>query len=98
MPARIRTVEYLRDYRLRLTFDDGAAGEVDLSGWVTNRGGVFEPLEDLSVFRQVQVNPELETIVWPNGVDFCPDVLHHLATGVPIPEQPQGQAIGEHTR
>jgi len=35
-----------------------------------------EPLRDLAVFRQVRVDPELRTIVWPNGFDLDPDVLH----------------------
>ncbi len=94
MPARITTVDYLGDYRLRLTFVDGAAGDVDLRDWIVNRGGVFQPLEDPRVFQQVRVNPELETIAWPNGVDFCPDVLHHLATGSAIAKSTQGQTVG----
>jgi hypothetical protein len=38
---------------------------------------VFEPLrQDQQLFRQVRVDPELGTIVWPNGADMDPDVLH----------------------
>lgn len=96
MPARISAVDHLDGYRLRLTFADGAVGEVDLGGWIVNRGGLFLSLEDPEVFRQVRVDPELETIAWPNGVDFCPDVLHALITGVPLHEEPQGRMVGEH--
>lgn len=98
MPSRIKAVSYLGGHRLQLTFTDGAAGEVDLRDWIVNRGGVFEPLEDVEVFRQVRVNPELETIVWPNGVDFCPDVLHQLATGEPLGGQAREQSAAEPTR
>ena len=35
-------------------------------------------------FKQVQVDPEAGAIVWPNGVDFCPDVLYAFATGKPV--------------
>jgi hypothetical protein len=30
---------------------------------------------DPQFFRSVQVDPELGTIVWPNGADIDPDVL-----------------------
>jgi hypothetical protein len=40
--------------------------------------------EDIEFFQQVQVDPEAGTIVWPNEVDFCPDVLYSLVTGKPI--------------
>ena len=36
---------------------------------------MFEPLRDPTAFRQVTVDPELGTIVWPNGADMDPDVL-----------------------
>ena len=36
-------------------------------------------------FRQVQVDPELGTIVWPNEADFCPDLLHRWALGESVP-------------
>jgi len=58
--------------------------ELDLRSRIVGRGGVFGRLEDVEFFRQVRVDPEAGTIVWPNGVDFCPDVLYSLATGKPI--------------
>lgn len=35
-----------------------------------------EPLRDPDYFRQMRVDPELGTVVWPNGFDLDPDVLH----------------------
>lgn len=71
---RITSVEPLEDFRLRLTFTDGLVREVDLSNdlW----GQMAEPLQDLDYFRQVRVDTELGTVVWPNGYDLDPDVLH----------------------
>jgi hypothetical protein len=72
------------DYRLELSFTDGTTSEIDLRERIAGRGGVFRPLQDMEFFKQVRVDPEAGTIVWPNGVDFCPDVLYSLATGKPI--------------
>jgi hypothetical protein len=78
---RVTAVEPLQGSRLRLTFTDGLVREVDLSGdlW----GPMAEPLQDPAYFRQVRVDPEMGTIVWPNGYDLDPDVLHgdHEAVG-----------------
>ena len=46
----------------------------------------FEPLESVEFFAEVTVDQEAGTLVWPNGVDFCPDVLYSEATGKPISE------------
>ncbi|HUT32302.1 MAG TPA: DUF2442 domain-containing protein [Planctomycetota bacterium] len=83
--SRIAAVRHLRQYRLQLTFSDGTRAELDLRHRVTGRGGVFEPLEKIAYFRRVEVDPEFGTLVWPNGVDFCPDVLYCEATGSPLP-------------
>jgi hypothetical protein len=71
---RITAVTPLNGSRLRLTFTDGLIREVDLSGdlW----GPLAEPLQDPDFFSQVRVDPELGTVVWPNGYDLDPDVLH----------------------
>ena len=68
-------VECLGEYRLRLTFEGGEKGEVDVAQLVSF-DGVFEPLSNDDYFRQVRVEPDVGTIVWPNGADFCPDVLY----------------------
>ena len=74
----------LGEYRLELSFTDGARGELNFKDRVVGRGGVFHPLEDIDFFSQVKVDPEAGTIVWPNEVDLCPDVLYSLVTGKPI--------------
>jgi hypothetical protein len=84
MYPRINNVRYLQNYRLELTFTDGLRAELDFHDRIIGRGGVFKALEDMELFRQVSVDSEARTLVWPNGVDFCPDVLYSEATGRPI--------------
>jgi hypothetical protein len=90
MPAQVSSVRHLHDYVLELRFSDGSNGLVDFRDRIVGRGGVFAVLEEIEMFRQVRVDPEAGTIAWPNGVDFCPDVLHHEATGAPLPRLPAG--------
>jgi hypothetical protein len=84
MFPRVKQVRHLEEYRLELSFTDGTTGVLDLKERIVGRGGVFTPFQDIEFFRQVKVGPEAGTIVWPNGVDFCPDVLYSLVTGKPI--------------
>ena len=77
------SVALLDGHRLRLRFEDGAEGEVDLDVFVRWEG-VFESLRDPARFAQVRVDPELGTICWPNGADVDPDVLYAAVTGQPI--------------
>jgi len=63
---------------LRLTFEDGTVGDVDL-GYLVGRGPVFEPLRDPEYFARVTVDGELGTIVWPNGADVAPETLYAVA-------------------
>ncbi len=75
-PARICTVEPLEGFVLRLTFSNGVVRTVDVGPLL--RGPVFEPMRrDPAEFRKVAVDPEWDTVVWPNGADICPDVLYH---------------------
>lgn len=78
--VRVTSVVPVRDFVLRLGFSDGAEGELDLEPILW--GPVFEPLlRDPVLFRQVQVDPQLGTIVWPNEADMDPVVLHARVIG-----------------
>jgi hypothetical protein len=71
---RITTVEPLEGHNLRLTFSDSLIRDVDLSPLL--HGPLGEPLRDLAYFRRVRVDEQSRTIVWPNGLDPDPDMLH----------------------
>jgi len=59
---------------------------LDFRKRIEGRGGVFRPLQDMDFFRQVRVDREAGTLVWPNDVDFCPDVLYSEVSDQPIPD------------
>ncbi len=61
-------------YTLRLEFDDSTFQTIDFLPVL--KGRMFGPLRDMEIFNQVRVDPESETIVWPNGADFDPGTLH----------------------
>lgn len=71
--------------RIRVRFNDGVEGAVDLSHL---RGkGVFKAWDTPGVFDSVFVSPESGTVTWPGDIDLCPDVLYHEITGKPLPGQ-----------
>jgi len=75
-------VAVIGDHRIRLLFDDGTAGDVDLSSMEWK--GVFEPLRDPQYFAMVRVDTEAATIVWPNGADLAPETLYEEARKDPL--------------
>ena len=44
------------------------------------RGELYGPLRDPALFSQVRIDPEVRTLVWPNGADFDPATLHDWPT------------------
>jgi hypothetical protein len=81
----IVAVRPLENYQLHLRFEDGVEGTIDISQLI-GFSGVFTPLKEPDYFAQVQVHPELGTIVWSNGADLDPDVLYAIVSGEPIPD------------
>jgi hypothetical protein len=73
----ISEARHLRDFEVEVTFNDGRRGIADLRDSL--QGKVFEPLRDVKVFGQLRVDPELDTIVWPNGADFAPEFIYFQA-------------------
>lgn len=78
----VRNATYLSGYKLLLTFEDGSIRRVDLAPHLD--GEIFEPLKDIRYFATVQVNSDIDTIVWDNGADMSPDFLFGL--GEPVAE------------
>ena len=83
--ATVTEVRPVGPYELELVFADNLRGRVDLTDRILGRGGDFQALEDPAFFRQVRVNHELGTIIWPNEVDFCPDLLHAWVAAGHVP-------------
>jgi hypothetical protein len=69
---RVTAVEVVPPFRLRLTFDDDVTRDIDLADELW--GPMFEPLKDPEFFAQVSIDHG--TVVWPNGVDLDPLVMH----------------------
>ena len=79
----ISSVQPLGNYQLHLKFEDNQEGVVDISQLIEFTG-IFAPLQDLTYFNQVKLNPEWGTIYWENGADLDPDVLYSIVTNQPI--------------
>jgi len=76
MFLHVTKLEYLEAYKLRLTFSNQITQKVDLDQELY--GKIFAPLRDLTQFQQVFLNPETNTIEWPNGANFAPEFLYKL--------------------
>jgi len=71
---KIKSAEYAGQYKLRVCFEDGKSGVIDLEDQLW--GEVFEPLRDTEQFKSFRVDGELSTIVWPTGADLAPEFLY----------------------
>ena len=71
---RVKSVESLEGYEVRVEFEDGTQKQIDLTPYL--RGPVFEVIRnDPDVFRSMQVDDG--AITWDNGADIDPDVLYY---------------------
>jgi hypothetical protein len=71
---RVRSFEVIAPYTLRVCFDDNTQQTIDFRPILV--GELYGPLRDVELFNQVAIDPEAETLVWPNGADFDPATLH----------------------
>ena len=77
----VTDAEFLSGFRVRLVFNNGDRGVVDLEKHLT--GPVFVPLRDPEAFAQFRL--EGHTLSWSNGADFAPEFLHGLLQGPSAP-------------
>jgi len=71
---RVVDFEIVGPYTLRVAFNDGTEQVIDFRPVL--EGALYAPLQDERVFKQVEIDPEVHTLVWPNGADFDPETLH----------------------
>lgn len=79
MPAhhpifRVESFRLVAPYTLEVALDDGSRQTIDFRPVLS--GELYGPLRDLALFNRVQIDPEVRTLVWPNGADFDPATLH----------------------
>jgi hypothetical protein len=71
------------NFQVRLRFDDGASGIVDLSH-LAGRGVFSAWLKD-GVFEQLSISAN-GALQWPGDLDLCPDALYLQMTGKSVDE------------
>ena len=71
---RVTEFEVVGPYTLRVKFNDGISQTIHFEPVLV--GEIFGPLREPSVFNAVKIDPEVHTLVWPNGADFDPATLH----------------------
>jgi len=71
---RVVGFEIVAPHTLRVRFDDDTAQTIDFRPVLS--GEMYSPLNDLNLFNGVKIDPEVHTLVWPNGADFDPATLH----------------------
>lgn len=73
----VESAEHAGEYRLKLRFNDGTEGTVDLREVICHDPRpVFRQAADLQVFRRFKV--DLDTVVWEHGLDLAPEFLYDL--------------------
>ncbi len=75
----VKEIVKVKPFELHLLFEDGNVHIVTLEMKLKNcshdEGSIYRKLLNPDFFTTVNLNKELETIYWDNGVDFCPDML-----------------------
>jgi hypothetical protein len=71
---KVSSVKISAPYTLAVGFNDGTEQTIDFRPVLA--GELYRPLRELSLFNQVRIDPEVHTLVWPNGADFDPATLH----------------------
>ena len=78
---RVVSFQKAAPFTLRVQFDDGTTQIIDFRPVL--QGELYGPLQEPTLFDQVRIDPEVHTLVWPNGADFDPATLHNWSESGP---------------
>lgn len=74
-PWRIARLDVLPGFRLRVRFNDGTEGTVELAAFLSSsEAGVLAPLRDEARFREARL--ETGAVTWPGNLDLAPDAMY----------------------
>ena len=71
---RVTSFKNVGPRTLTVAFDDGTSQTIDFSPALEGR--LYGALKNDRLFKQVSIDHEVHTLVWPNGADFDPETLH----------------------
>ena len=80
----IVAAQALADHKLKLRFDDGVEGVVNLAGEVGK--GMFAAWKDPKHFASVKIQHGGRSLEWPGEIDLCADALYLEITGKTVEE------------
>ncbi len=72
----VTAAEYIEDYKLRITFNNGEIRIVDFVPLMQK--GICRKLQDKSYFRSFTLDPF--TVDWNNEIGFAPEYLYEVGT------------------
>jgi hypothetical protein len=91
--CRVTGFEITGPYTLRIAFDDGVVREINFEPVL--EGPMYGMLRDEELFKQVRIDAEVHTLVWPNGADFDPETLYNWPKYADEMKA-NGRALGHH--
>jgi hypothetical protein len=91
MLHRVKKAEHLSGYRLKLEFTNGRIKIVDLERMLKGKKNMFLQLLDPEYFKKVECDGY--SICWPNGIDFCPDLLYKSGEDIARPKKKHKRSV-----
>jgi len=93
---RVCSFQKVAPFTLCVQFDDGTSQIIDFHPVL--KGELYSPLQEPTLFDQVRIDPEVHTLVWPNGADFDPAILHNWSESGPALEALAKQWVSKNHR
>jgi hypothetical protein len=72
---KVTSFEIVGDYTIRVEFDDNTEQTINFKPVLY--GEMWGPLQNLTLFNQVELDSVAHTLTWPNGADFDPETLRN---------------------
>ena len=71
----IKTFKIIGPQIIEVVFENNILKTINLAPVLY--GEMYGPLKDADFFKQVKLDEEVQTLVWPNGADFDPSMLYY---------------------